>query len=369
MLVQNDYDASLLKEKPDALAQLWHKFAQQKILLEEKIKAQYGHHIPIIPQISDHLFGAGGKRLRPLLCFASASLSRARFNQDHSFAGQDDKVIGLAAAIEYLHSASLLHDDVVDGSALRRGNKTAHTLWGNSAAILVGDYLFANAFQMITDCDSLNIMNILARTTKKLAEGQLLELTGAYNLDQTIEDYMAMITAKTAFLFAASAEMGAAIHCGAESYDEHDPFIRGLADYGKGLGIAFQLIDDVIDYDSSDAAMGKAQGDDFFEGKITLPILLLYQKLDERQRAWLQAIFDPAQPRTQAQFTEICQFLTDFKVIEQAGSMANQAIKDAQAALDHAMKALGLQKEPDAEAKHIANLLMALAPQTLARIS
>lgn len=215
---------------------------------------------PLIAQIAGYLISLGGKRLRPLLTVASAELC--------GYEGK--RHIHLAACVEFIHTATLLHDDVVDKSQLRRGMPTANTVWSNKASVLVGDFLFSRAFELMVEDQSLEILHILSRASSTIAEGEVLQLASSNNLDLTQETYLRIIGAKTAQLFSAAAEVGAVI-AGVDS-----PKREALSSFGYALGIAFQLMDDVLDYTASQHILGKTIGDDFQEGKVTLPVILAY---------------------------------------------------------------------------------------------
>ncbi len=214
--------------------------------------------VPVIPALADHLIAAGGKRLRPLLTVAAARLAGAK----------DEACLKLAAAVEFIHTATLLHDDVVDGSQLRRGKVAAHLIWGAPSSVLVGDFLFSRAFELMVDAGSMSALGVLAKASRVIAEGEVLQLTRAHELNLSQEMYLEIISAKTAELFAAAAEAGA-ISAGAT-----EARCMALRDFGLKLGIAFQLVDDALDYVGAADALGKNPGDDFREGKATLPLLL-----------------------------------------------------------------------------------------------
>jgi octaprenyl-diphosphate synthase len=215
--------------------------------------------VPVIPALADHLIGSSGKRLRPLLTIASARLSGAR----------DDACLKLAAAVEFIHTATLLHDDVVDSSELRRGRVAAHLIWGAPSSVLVGDFLFARAFELMVEAGSMAALEILARASRVIAEGEVLQLTRAHDLDLSQETYLQIIRAKTAELFAAAAEAGA-VSAGASREQR-----QALRRFGQDVGLAFQLVDDALDYSGASEVLGKNPGDDFREGKATLPLLLV----------------------------------------------------------------------------------------------
>ncbi len=226
--------------------------------------------VEMIPELAHHLIDSGGKRLRPMLTIAAAKLV--------GYPG--DGHIRLAAAVEFMHTATLLHDDVVDESDMRRGKKTARKLWGNLASVLVGDFLLGQAFRMMVDVGSLPALKILSNAAAVIAEGEVMQLAAAKHTSTTEDAYLAIINAKTAALFAAAAEVGPAI--AQRSVDEQ----AALRSYGRNLGIAFQLVDDALDYAGDSSRLGKSVGDDFREGKITLPVILSYRRGTDAERAF-----------------------------------------------------------------------------------
>ena len=231
--------------------------------------------IPLIPELAGHLIAGGGKRMRPMLTLASAKLLGYPGTRHHR----------LAAAVEFIHTATLLHDDVVDGSDLRRGKRTANIIWGNPASVLVGDFLFSKSFELMVEDGSLKVLKILSGASAVIAEGEVNQLTATRRIDLGEERYLDIIGAKTAALFAAACRIAAVVA-------ERPPAEEEALDaYGRNLGIAFQLVDDAIDYVSDAGTMGKDAGDDFREGKMTLPVILAYARGDEADRAfWKQAI-------------------------------------------------------------------------------
>ena len=239
--------------------------------VNETILARMQSPVALIPELAGHLISSGGKRLRPMLTLASAKL----------IGYEGKRHIGLATAVEFIHTATLLHDDVVDESTLRRGKKTANLIWGNQPTVLVGDFLFSRAFELMVGSDSLRVLKILSNASSVITEGEVLQLTTANDLSTTEEKYLEVITAKTAVLFAAACEVAGVIA------EKDENVIAALEAYGRNLGIAFQLIDDALDYSSRQATMGKNVGDDFREGKITLPVILAYRRgSDEEREFW-----------------------------------------------------------------------------------
>jgi len=251
----------------DALrAQLDGEMAKVNALIVERMHSP----VALIPQLAGHIVAAGGKRLRPMLTLASARLC--------GYAGEHH--LGLAACVEFIHTATLLHDDVVDESDLRRGMPTANALWSNQASVLVGDFLFSRAFQLMVSAQSLEVLRILAQASATIAEGEIFQLTTANHPETSEADYMEVIRGKTAALFAAATRIGAVIA------DRPAADAEALDSYGLHLGLAFQLVDDVLDYAAPQATLGKTIGDDFREGKVTLPVILAYQRGDADERAF-----------------------------------------------------------------------------------
>ncbi|HUB15952.1 MAG TPA: polyprenyl synthetase family protein [Acetobacteraceae bacterium] len=240
--------------------------------------------VALIPQLAAHIVAAGGKRLRPLLTLAAARLC------GYPGPAGGARHVALAACVEFIHTATLLHDDVVDESALRRGMASANAVFGNKASVLVGDFLFSRAFQLMVEDGSLRVLAILSQASATIAEGEVLQLVTQNDLSTPEARYLDVIKGKTAALFAAACRVGAVV-AGRSAAEE-----AALAEYGLNLGIAFQLVDDALDYAADQATLGKTVGDDFREGKITLPVLLAYAAGDAAARAfWRRTIEDSAQ--------------------------------------------------------------------------
>ena len=231
--------------------------------------------VALIPELAGHLIAGGGKRMRPMLTLACASLLGYPGTRHHK----------LAAAVEFIHTATLLHDDVVDGSGMRRGKRTANLIWGNPASVLVGDFLFSRAFELMVEDGSLKVLRILSHASAVIAEGEVEQLAAQRQIDTDEDQYLTIISAKTAALFAAACRVAPVV---AEASEDAE---LALECYGKNLGIAFQLTDDVIDYASDAATMGKGVGDDFRDGKMTLPVILAFARGNEADRAfWREAV-------------------------------------------------------------------------------
>ena len=233
-------------------------------------------HAPRIPQVTRHLVEAGGKRLRPILTLAAARLC--------GYAGEHH--VRLAATVEFIHTATLLHDDVVDESARRRGRPTANLLWDNKSSVLVGDYLFARAFLLMVETGDLRVLEILASASAVIAEGEVLQLSIAGDIAAADAAYLQMIHGKTAALFEAATEVGGVIAGAGEART------AALRDYGRALGMAFQIADDLLDYGGASAALGKNVGDDFREGKATMPVLIAFSRGSQEDRDFWRRVIE-----------------------------------------------------------------------------
>ncbi|SHH66446.1 polyprenyl synthetase family protein [Marivita hallyeonensis] len=245
--------------------------ASVNALIRERMASE---HAPRIPEVTAHLVEAGGKRLRPMLTLASARMCGY----------EGDNHVKLAATVEFIHTATLLHDDVVDESERRRGRPTANLLWDNKSSVLVGDYLFARSFQLMTETNNIRVLRILSDAAATIAEGEVLQMTAAQDLRTTEEVYLQVVRGKTAALFSAATEVGGVI-AGMD-----DARVKALFDYGDALGIAFQIVDDLLDYWGSDAT-GKNVGDDFRERKLTLPVIKAVALADDTEREfWKRTI-------------------------------------------------------------------------------
>ena len=238
-------------------------------------------HVPLIPQLAGHLIAAGGKRLRPILTLASAKLCGYEGQRHHK----------LAACVEFIHTATLLHDDVVDASDLRRGEPSANALFGNEASVLVGDFLFSRAFQLMVEDGSIDVLRILSNASAIIAEGEVLQLTTTSDSTTSEQAYLEVVRAKTAELFAAACRLGAVVNGRPASEEE------ALRTFGLNLGIAFQIADDVLDYAAESSRLGKTVGNDFREGKITLPVILAIHRGTEAERQFWHRTLDDLDQR------------------------------------------------------------------------
>lgn len=279
MAIVVNLDAERRSEKP-SLDRLTNLVADDIKAVNQRILDKMQSPVALIPTLARHLIASGGKRLRPMLTLAAAQLCRY----------EGDRHIELAACVEFIHSATLLHDDVVDESDMRRGKETANSVWGNQASVLVGDFLFSRAFQLMVADGSLEVLRILSEASAVISEGEVLQLMTAHDPSASEEAYLQVIRSKTAALFAAAARVGAVVA------DRPKAEVEALDSYGLNLGIAFQLIDDVLDYSAVQAELGKTVGDDFREGKVTLPVVLAWRRGDEEERAfWTRTIADSQQ--------------------------------------------------------------------------
>ena len=266
-----------LKEQiNNSYSDLVNSVEDKLILVEEKIAAKLISKVDLVNKMSEYHLNTGGKRLRALLTLESAKL--CKYNKG----GRD---INLAACVELIHAATLMHDDVIDNSDVRRGKRTLNTLWGNQSSILVGDYLLSRCFEMMVDDGNLEVLRLLSSTSSEIAQGEVLQLQHKGEVDILEETYLKIISSKTASLFAAATKVGAILAGKDLKYKE------ALEFYGKNLGLTFQIADDALDYNSELKFFGKKIGNDFFEGKVTLPIILLYQKISTLEKNKIKNFF------------------------------------------------------------------------------
>ena len=259
---------------PNAVERLAQLLGEDLAAVDALIHQHMTSPVGVIPNLGAHLIDAGGKRIRPLITLASARL----------LGGGGDGPRKLAAAVEFIHTATLLHDDVVDESSMRRGKQAANRIWGNASSVLVGDFLFARSFNLMVETGDIQVLDILARAASVIAEGEVMQLAAANDAETTRERYMEIIAAKTAALFSAAAKAGA-VAAGRAGADA-----EALASYGRELGLAFQLVDDALDYGGLTATMGKNAGDDFREGKVTLPVVFAREAGDATERVFWRRV-------------------------------------------------------------------------------
>ena len=283
---------------------------EKLVLVEEKIKTKLLSEVNLVEKMTDYHVQTGGKRLRALLTLGSAKLC------GYSKGVRD---INLAACIELIHGATLMHDDVIDSSKVRRGKKTINTIWGNQSSILVGDYLLSRCFEMMVEDGNLEILKLLSSTSAKIAQGEILQLQHKGEIDMLEETYLKIITSKTAILFAAATRVGA-ILSNKESREKD-----ALEFYGKNLGLTFQIADDTLDYNSELKLFGKNVGNDFFEGKITLPIILLFQKINTIEKKKLTNIFKQ-EKRALSDLSYTLELIKKYKIINECYKKAEHFI-------------------------------------------
>ncbi len=297
--------------------QLKESVGDKLVLTEEKIKLKLNSDVELVQKMTAYHIKTGGKRLRALLTLGSAKLC------GYSKGSRD---INLAACVELIHSATLMHDDVIDEGIIRRGKETLNEIWGNHSSVLIGDYLLSRCFEMMVEDGNLEVLKLLSSTSSKIAQGEVLQLQHKGEVDMLEETYLKIISAKTAELFAASTKVGAILS------DVNSKEKDALEFYGRNLGLTFQIADDTLDYNSELKMFGKTVGQDFFEGKITLPIILLFQKLDSIEKENLKKIFSK-EIRDKDDFEKTISLIKKYKIIEECYQKAQHYINLASNAL------------------------------------
>ena len=290
--------------------QLKNSVEEKLMLVEEKIKSKLNSDVELVQEMTDYHLNTGGKRLRALLTLGSAKLC------EYSKGTRD---INLAACVELIHAATLMHDDVIDDGSVRRGKKTLNKIWGNHPSVLAGDYLLSRCFEMMVEDGNNEVLKLLSSTSSKIAQGEILQLQHKGEVDMLEETYLKIISAKTAELFAASTKVGAILSNVKTKEKE------ALEFYGRNLGLTFQIADDTLDYNSELKLFGKKIGQDFFEGKITLPIILLFQKLENDEKKILSNMFKK-ELRTKDDFNEIIALINKYKIIQECYQKAQHYI-------------------------------------------
>jgi len=312
--------AQIRKDAKTGLAspaeRLWTLASDDMAAVDALILSRMESPVGLIPNLAQHLVGAGGKRLRPLLTVTTSLMCGYEGENHHK----------LAAAVEFIHSATLLHDDVVDESELRRGKKPANLIWGNSASILVGDFLFARAFNLMVETNSMEALGILSNASSIIAEGEVQQLAALRDVKMSEAAYMEVISAKTAALFAAATEVAPVIS------GRNDKERAALRDYGLKLGLAFQLVDDALDYGGFESALGKSIGDDFREGKMTLPVIRAVEAADKKEAEfWHRVIVDRNQ--TEVDFETAVSLIRKAGALDSTMDLARQYAHEARDAL------------------------------------
>ena len=297
--------------------QLKESVEDKLVLTEEKIKLKLNSDVELVQKMTEYHIKTGGKRLRALLTLGSAKLC------GYSKGSRD---VNLAACVELIHSATLMHDDVIDEGIIRRGKETLNEIWGNHSSVLIGDYLLSRCFEMMVEDGNLEVLKLLSSTSSKIAQGEVLQLQHKGEVDMLEETYLKIISAKTAELFAASTKVGAILS------DVENKEKDALEFYGRNLGLTFQIADDTLDYNSELKMFGKTVGQDFFEGKITLPIILLFQKLDSIEKENLKEIFSK-EIRDKDDFEKTISLIKKYKIIEECYQKAQHYINLASNAL------------------------------------
>ena len=297
--------------------QLKESVEDKLVLTEEKIKLKLNSDVELVQKMTNYHIKTGGKRLRALLTLGSAKLC------GYSKGSRD---VNLAACVELIHSATLMHDDVIDEGIIRRGKETLNEIWGNHSSVLIGDYLLSRCFEMMVEDGNLEVLKLLSSTSSKIAQGEVLQLQHKGEVDMLEETYLKIISAKTAELFAASTKVGAILS------DVENKEKDALEFYGRNLGLTFQIADDTLDYNSELKMFGKTVGQDFFEGKITLPIILLFQKLDSIEKENLKKIFSK-EIRDKDDFEKTISLIKKYKIIEECYQKAQHYINLASNAL------------------------------------
>ena len=294
----------------DSYFQLKDSVEEKLVLTEEKIKSKLSSDVQLVQKMTDYHIETGGKRLRALLTLGSAKLC------GYSKGSRD---INLAACVELIHSATLMHDDVIDEGTVRRGKETLNKVWDNHSSVLIGDYLLSRCFEMMVEDGNLEVLKLLSSTSSKIAQGEVLQLQHKGEVDMLEETYLKIISAKTAELFAAATKVGAILS------DVENKEKDALEFYGRNLGLTFQIADDTLDYNAEVKLFGKKIGQDFFEGKITLPIILLFQKSGNVEKKILSNMFKK-ELRTKDDLNEIIAFINKYKIIQECYQKAQHYI-------------------------------------------
>ena len=300
----------LKKRINNSYLELKNSVDEKLILVEEKIKSKLSSKVTLVDEMTSYHLRTGGKRLRAILTLGSAKIC------GYSKGSRD---VNLAACVELIHAATLMHDDVIDNSEIRRGKKTLNSIWGNQSSILVGDYLLSRCFEMMVEDGNLEILKLLSNTSAEISQGEVLQLQHKGEIDMLEETYLKIISAKTASLFAAATKVGAILT------NKENKIKDALEFYGKNLGLTFQIADDTLDYNSELKLFGKEIGNDFYEGKITLPIILLYQKATPEEKKEIKIKFTN-QNRSKEDFKQILNLIKKYKIVNDCYSKAEYFI-------------------------------------------
>ena len=283
----------------NSYSDLKNSVEEKLVLVEEKIKSKLSSKVSLVDEMTSYHLRTGGKRLRALLTLGAAKIC------GYSKGSRD---VNLAACVELIHAATLMHDDVIDNSEIRRGKKTLNSIWGNQSSILVGDYLLSRCFEMMVEDGNLEILKLLSSTSAEISQGEVLQLQHKGEIDMLEETYLKIITAKTASLFSAATKVGSILS------NRESKIKEALEFYGKNLGLTFQIADDTLDYNSELKFFGKKIGNDFYEGKVTLPIILLYQKSDQNEKLELKKIFEKHE-RNEEELKKVLMMIKNYNII------------------------------------------------------
>ena len=307
----------LKKRINNSYSELKSSFEEKLILVEEKVRTKLSSKVELVDEMTKYHLRTGGKKLRALLTLGSAKLC------GYSKGARD---INLATCVELIHAATLMHDDVIDNGEIRRGKKTINSIWGNQSSILVGDYLLSRCFEMMVEDGSLEVLKLLSSTSSEISQGEVLQLQHKGEIDMLEETYIKIISAKTASLFAAATKVGSIIT------NKENKIKEAMEFYGKNLGLTFQIADDTLDYNSELKIFGKKIGNDFYEGKITLPIILLYQKATKDERFELREIFKK-QERNEIELKKVLTLIKKYNIISDCYKKAEYFINHSSNAL------------------------------------
>ena len=294
----------------NSYSELKNSVEEKLVLVEEKIKLKLSSNVSLVDEMTNYHLRTGGKRLRALLTLGAAKIC------GYSKGGRD---INLAACVELIHAATLMHDDVIDNSKIRRGKKTLNSIWGNQSSILVGDYLLSRCFEMMVEDGNLEILKLLSSTSAEISQGEVLQMQHKGEIDMLEETYLKIISAKTASLFAAATKVGSILA------NKESKIKEALEFYGKNLGLTFQIADDTLDYNSELKFFGKKIGNDFYEGKVTLPIILLYQRANNEEKIVLKKLFEKDE-RNEEEFKKVLLMIKNYNIISSCYTKAEYFI-------------------------------------------
>jgi len=308
----------LSKKINNSYLELKKSVEDKLVMVDERIQQKLQSNVDLVKQMSSYHLDTGGKKLRALITLGASKLCGY-------YKGSRD--VNFAACVELIHSATLMHDDVIDNGEIRRGKKTINKIWGNQSSILVGDYLLSRCFEMMVEDGNLEILKLLSSTSALISQGEILQLQHKGNVEMLEETYLKIISNKTAALFLAAAKIGPII------VEKENKYKDALESYGKNLGLTFQIADDTLDYNSDLKLFGKKIGNDFFEGKVTLPIILLFQKIDENEKKFVKTLFQKKQ-RTEDDLKKVIQLIKSYNIINECYKKAEHYINLASNSLN-----------------------------------